>query len=109
MATRNSEAFRAQGTPRTVAASEEPGRGAETRIPLHCSVHANRVQDLRAVFVNEGQKGLFRTVKLDRRYKTEDGEWHSASSFSAGQLAAVLAVSHQALAFVMEQEQVEDE
>ena len=62
-----------------------------------------------SVFVNEGQKGLFRTVKLDRRYKTEDGEWRSATRFSAGQLAAVLAVSQQALAFVMEQEQVGDE
>lgn len=62
-----------------------------------------------SVFMNQGQKGPFRTVKLDRRYKTEDGEWHSASSFSAQQLAAVLAIGQQALAFVMQQEQVEDE
>ena len=61
-----------------------------------------------SVFLNQGQKGPFRTVKLDRRYQGEDNEWHSTATFGDAQLANVLAVGQLALAYLIEKGQAED-
>jgi len=62
-----------------------------------------------SVFVNQGQKGPFRSIKLDRRYRTEDGRWHSSSTFTAQQLAVAISIAQEALAFVIGREEAEGE
>ncbi len=45
-----------------------------------------------AIFQNESSKGPFHTAKIERRYKDDNDEWQSTSSYdlkSAAQLSAV--------------------
>ena len=51
-----------------------------------------------SIFVNEGDKGPFRTVTLQRRYKDETtGQWQSSNSYTATQLANAIAVMQRVL------------
>jgi len=58
-----------------------------------------------AIFINQGEKGPFFTVKLERRYqRPEDGQWEGSNSFGVLQLSNIISVAQQALSYVLEQE-----
>ena len=66
--------------------------------PLHTvnlgSVHA-------AIFPQRGDKGSFLSVTLHRNYKDGD-DWKQTNTYTARQLASLIAVAHKALDFVLE-------
>ena len=58
-----------------------------------------------SIFVNEGDKGPFRTVTVQRRYTDEKtGEWQSSSSYTASQLTNAIAVMQRALDYILDRE-----
>lgn len=48
------------------------------------------------VWLNEGEKGAYHSINFDRRYKTDDGEWRTVSSFSAEDLPDLIASAEMA-------------
>jgi hypothetical protein len=56
-----------------------------------------------AVFANDNDQGTFHTVTLQRRYKDENGEWKSSSSFTHLQLPYLIAVAQEAVHFLASQ------
>ena len=58
-----------------------------------------------SIFVNQGDKGPFRTVTVQRRYNDEKtGEWQSSNSYTAMQLTNAIAVMQRALDYILERE-----
>ena len=56
-----------------------------------------------AIFVNQGKEGgSFPTIRLQRRYKDEDGNWKSSDSFTATQAASAIAVLQRAIAHTLD-------
>jgi len=74
-----------------------PGNSPKQEYKLaHCRV---------TIFINQGEKGPFFTVKLERRYqRPEDGQWEGSNSFGVLQLSNIISVAQQALSYVLEQE-----
>jgi hypothetical protein len=64
-----------------------------------------RLGSVRAsVFVNEGERGPFRTVTLQRSYQDNAGNWQTSDSFTSGHAAVALAVLQRALNHVLDRE-----
>ena len=56
-----------------------------------------------SIWKNEGEKGPFYTVTITRSYKTADGTWKRADSFSLNDLEAVSVVLGHAKVWITEQ------
>ena len=56
-----------------------------------------------SVWKNEGEKGAFYNVTITRSYKTSDGTWKHADSFSLNDLEAVSVVLGHAKVWITEQ------
>jgi hypothetical protein len=68
-----------------------------------------RLGSVRAsVFINEGERGPFRTVTLQRSYQDADGNWQTSDSFTSGHAAAALAVLQRALNHMLDRESQKD-
>jgi hypothetical protein len=55
-----------------------------------------------SIWKNEGEKGAFYTVTITRSYKTTDGTWKRADSFSLNDLEAVSVVLGHAKVWITE-------
>lgn len=61
-----------------------------------------------AIFRNEGEKGAFHTATIERSYKDGD-DWKTTNSFGTKDLAALSAVSQEALSKCLEFDAAENE
>lgn len=60
-----------------------------------------------AIFKNEGEKGVFHTATIERSYK-DGNEWKTSNSSGTKDLAALSAVSQQAIAKCLEFDEAEN-
>ena len=57
-----------------------------------------------SVFQQSGAKGSFKVANVQRRFKSQDGQWKSAHNYTAKQLVHVIDVAKQALEYIGEHE-----
>ena len=57
-----------------------------------------------AIFVNEGEKGSYRTATVHRRYQNEQQEWHSSDSYTLTQLLQLRALVDRTITHLLDQQ-----
>ena len=57
-----------------------------------------------SVFENQGQKGPYFSVAVQKRFKPEDGDWKNTTNFRRDELPVLQELVRQAYAFILEKE-----
>ncbi len=57
-----------------------------------------------SVFENQGQKGRYLSVSVQKRYKADKGDWQTTNSFQRDELPVLQELVRQAYAFILEEE-----
>jgi hypothetical protein len=62
-----------------------------------------------AVWRNNGAKGSFPSLKIERRYKDKDGNWQSGTSFTVSQALRLYALLGKAICEYVDKDESSDE